>query len=1721
MKKIFSLILILLIIPIIVQAGFSDWWSSLFNTQVEEQVGASTKVFPRQGGTGQDFSASTGFIKVESGVFQAVATSTISTATTTNFSITDLTNCDTIDTDAYGNLTCGVDNTAAGAFATTSADFWFDNTTGITGNTNIVTVGTLTNAGGNISLWTNDLGYLEESTASSTYLQLTSYFSTTTHELIDTLPSLSITESQVSDLGDYITGAYATSTYQPIGDYITDVYATSTLLTLTGGTLTDILSGTEIDLTYGLSAPTSTITALTATSLIIGANTLDTNEWAILDNVDGNVSFWTNDADYFTWANATSTYFPLTGGTITGSSTFSAALNVGGYLTLSGDPTELLHAATREYVDMAVTSLGAAYYMYDEEDVTGYKTCYLDPSSDSEAYIDGASLSDNDYIGGWISAPGEAPQKLLKGVYDWYITAEKTAGTQSLRVYWTLIERKSDTSETVIATSSNSNEIDGKSAYIVSLSLSEDHILDSGSRIIGKLYADVSGGGSTPTARIYYQGTNSSRWEIPANTEIYKNIFVPYSGAVKDLDLGAKTLTVGELVSASSTYLTYGIEAATGTFSGMIMADGGITGDLTGNADTATDLREGATTTLDWWATQNNVSLFINDAGYLEESTASTTYLSIENASLNYLTQANATTALSVYLEEATASTTYARLDEATSTMDGWELEQTSRAADDLSDDDLDALQNVAALTESQGDTLYYDGSNWNTTSTIYIDKSTGYVGISTTTPKRKFHAGEAQFGINTLSAGNSGMVNVELHGNDPYTQALKLLADRDGQAVLYGFNGTAIGANTKNVGLYGWASGATTNLGILIDSGDAQFDEDLTIGGNATSSGFFAFPSYTSCTALETDSSGRLVCGEDDTAAGAFATSSADYWLTSKDTGDLTEGTNLYWTTARGDTQTDAHLSGGTAITYNAGAISVTADEITDTELAFNTGQHLTTTANPTFGGLTLTTGLTAATSTIGTNLSIDSSGNLTTSGTITSTGGFIGNADTASDLLEGATTTMDWWETQQTARHAAVTLTGQDYLTLSTQEITAGEIEPDDLAGSDFGDFTCDGDTCLLDLNYLTYENASTTYFIESEATTTLNWWLTTQDTDALTEGSSNLYNQTHTGDVTGSVALTIGTEKVVESMIDFTLAPTLNYVVYYDGSKLSYVATTTWNTDTQDLSYDAGTDVISLTDGGSIDITEVDTTCDGNSCNVTNTGTLDGYEASELTFSTTTNNYWAGQSNISLFVNDSGYITTSDWTTTSAQYLLSQSAGTNLTWDGSEFDVTDSWWNADEDISEDTISESKIIFGTACAAGNHYYLNGNDLACEADDDTTYTADNPLTLVGTVFGIESASTTLWETDNNTTYSASGTLLDLTSEVFSIKEGTLTSGKLCTFDGTNLVCNSDDDDVPDAGDFGAATDLDSNGAVIWGNITAGELADNSIIDADIDDDGNFTFTGNWDFSGGDIELNNDSVDDADINWAELTDLNAGGEVAWSNLTSGELTSEVLILGTDVKAGTLTDTKLCTWDSGNTQIVCDSTDQTGGAFSTTTADYWGSQRAGTGISWASDFDIDDPLTLTDLLTTNSTTTGSLVIPHGATCNSDEDGELCHDTTDDQLILDGKVIRTDEKIWSVTIASTSIAFVSGGELPVPPEKDGYTITSYSCYVTGGTSVVITPSGASQGDLDAITCGTTITKDTDMTAGSEIAADELVKMKIGTITGDVNYASFTAFGTYTCE
>ncbi len=210
----------------------------------------------------------------------------------------------------------------------------------------------------------------------------------------------------------------------------------------------------------------------------------------------------------------------------------------------NSDTQAATQQSVKAYVDYSVTSLGASYYMLDTSSgVSDYKLCSLTPSEDAETYLEAADLSDNDYIGGWISGAGETPDILLTGNFNFYITAEKTTGTKTLKLYWKMYERKSDTSEVLIATSSITSEVTDKDTFILPLLLTSDYIPASGSRIVGKIYASVTGGGNAPTVRIYYQGNTAARWDIPANSEVFRNIFVPYANAVQDVDLNGHSIT--------------------------------------------------------------------------------------------------------------------------------------------------------------------------------------------------------------------------------------------------------------------------------------------------------------------------------------------------------------------------------------------------------------------------------------------------------------------------------------------------------------------------------------------------------------------------------------------------------------------------------------------------------------------------------------------------------------------------------------------------------------------------------------------------------------------------------------------------------------------------------------------------------------------------------------------------------------------------------------------------------------------------------------------------------------------------------------------------------------------------------------------------------------------------------------------------------------------------
>ena len=134
-----------------------------------------------------------------------------------------------------------------------------------------------------------------------------------------------------------------------------------------------------------------------------------------------------------------------------------------------------------------------------------------------------------------------------------------------------------------------------------------------------------------------------------------------------------------------------------------------------------------------------------------------------------------------------------------------------------------------------------------------------------------------------------------------------------DGDTTYYAIVHTGSGVDEWEVGLGTWNTGNTLTRTTVIAGTNDGSPVDFSAGIKDI------FMTYPASIAAYTDASGDL---------------SGDIGLGNHSTTELVEGSNLYYTDAR----VDAHLSGGTGVTYNAGAISIGQDVATTADVTFNT---------------------------------------------------------------------------------------------------------------------------------------------------------------------------------------------------------------------------------------------------------------------------------------------------------------------------------------------------------------------------------------------------------------------------------------------------------------------------------------------------------------------------------------------------------------------------------------------------------------------------------------------------------------------------------------------------------------------------------------------------------------------------------------------------------------
>jgi len=213
----------------------------------------------------------------------------------------------------------------------------------------------------------------------------------------------------------------------------------------------------------------------------------------------------------------------------------------------------------------------------------------------------------------------------------------------------------------------------------------------------------------------------------------------------------------------------------------------------------------------------------------------------------------------------------------------------------------------------------------------------------------------------------------------------------------------------------------------------------------------------------------------------------------------------------------------------------------------------------------------------------------------------------------------------------------------------------------------------------------------------------------------------------------------------------------------------------------------------------------------------------------------------------------------------------------------------WDADADVNADEISESKINFDTACAAGNHLYVNGDNLACEADDDTTYSDlsefnDDILWTIG-------FNTTFGDLDSDTTYSD---LSEFNDDILWTTGFNTTFGDLDS-DTTYSDLSEFNDDIGVSTDWDAIGDWDT---ACTGCVDATDITGTACSDVCIDDDTTYVSS---DFTHNDLTGLNDGT-----SYEHLT----ATQVAALHPESHDIASHSDTTATGTELNTLTDNSM-------------------------------------------------------------------------------------------------------------------------------------------------------------------------------------------------------------------
>lgn len=241
-------------------------------------------------------------------------------------------------------------------------------------------------------------------------------------------------------------------------------------------------------------------------------------------------SFDATELDALTWsdnANASNIWTFDVSGTDT-TMAFGNGVITFGQVTAGVIPTAGAHLATKEYVDLSGLS-GKDYWLSDTASGIGvnYVIYPTETGEGASTLVSaGETAGDDQLIFQWITEANEPDLlKIRTGTYSLHTHLNRGAGDPVTAVYFTLTKVDADgtSNETLLMTSEVSDNLGTSAAHVLlHANPSADVTMDATSRLIIKMYSNVTGGG-TSNVTVTMEGAHDCHLSIQAPSSIWQN----------------------------------------------------------------------------------------------------------------------------------------------------------------------------------------------------------------------------------------------------------------------------------------------------------------------------------------------------------------------------------------------------------------------------------------------------------------------------------------------------------------------------------------------------------------------------------------------------------------------------------------------------------------------------------------------------------------------------------------------------------------------------------------------------------------------------------------------------------------------------------------------------------------------------------------------------------------------------------------------------------------------------------------------------------------------------------------------------------------------------------------------------------------------------------------------------------------------------------------------